>query len=118
MPLRALVPVLVLLTAACGAGGTDPGDGDGVRITLTSGLRFSPADVTIDPGTTVRWVSSTSTAHTITPATPGQAGAWSRVTSSRTGTVLTHTFTEPGQVYSYFCEPHQASGMVGIIRVR
>ncbi len=107
-----------LLVAACGGGGTEPVDDGTTRISLTTGLRFSPSDITIDPGTTVRWVASTSTFHTVTPANVQQEGVWARATSQQTGTVLTHTFTIPGQVYSYFCEPHQTTGMTGVIRVR
>lgn len=107
---------LVLLLPACGDGGTGPGNG--TQVTLTASFLFQPPDLTIDPGTTVTWVSSTATFHTITPANATQPGVWHRVETSRSGAVLTHTFTVPGQVYSYFCEPHQATGMTGVIRVR
>lgn len=105
---------------ACGGGnGSSPtGPGTGVVITLTAGMRFSPNDVTVDPGTVVRWSSATSELHTITPDNPQQPGVWTRVESSSVGTVLTHTFNVSGQTYAYHCEPHLSAGMTGTIRVR
>lgn len=116
-PRTAAALLLALLAPACGdSEGTGPDDG--TQVTLTASFFFSPSDLTIDPGTTVRWVSNTATEHTITPANASQPGVWSRVSTSQSGTVLTHTFTVAGQVYNYFCEPHQATGMTGVIRVR
>ncbi len=117
-PATATALLLVVLCAACGGDSGGPSNGDSPQVTLTAGLQFSPSDLTIDPGTTVRWVSNTATAHTITPANASQPGVWARLSTSQSGTVLTHTFSVAGQVYSYFCEPHQATGMTGVIRVR
>lgn len=108
--------ILPLLLAACGGDANGPDGDGGTRITLTGGLLFSPADLSVDAGTTVRWVASGSTFHTITPQNLQQPGVWARATSSSSGTVLTHTFTLSGQTYSYFCEVH--AGMTGVIRVR
>jgi len=101
---------------ACGGGSTEPTNDGSTQISLTTSLTFSPSDVTVDPGTTVRWVIGSSTFHTVTPSNIQQQGGWNRATTSSSGTVLSHTFTIPGQVYNYFCEVH--SGMVGVIRVR
>lgn len=114
--IRTVILALVLLSPACGDGGTGPGGPN--QVTLTASFFFQPSDITIDPGTTVTWVSSTSTLHTITPSNSSQPGVWNRVEVAQSGTVLTHTFNVPGQVYNYFCEPHQATGMTGVIRVR
>jgi plastocyanin len=105
---------------ACGGGdGSAPtGPGAGIVITLTAGSRFSPNDLTVNPGTVVRWSSATSTFHTITPDNPQQPGVWNRTESASTGTVLTHTFNVSGQTYTYHCETHLAEGMIGTIRVR
>lgn len=117
-PCLLVLPALALATA-CGGGPTEPPDGPGVvRVTLTSSLRFSPADVSIDPGMTIRWVNGTSLFHTITPNDVAQPGVWARATTSSQGTVLTHTFTQAGRTYTYFCESHLADGMTGVIRVR
>jgi plastocyanin len=118
----ACVVAAAAVLLACGGGDngppTSPGGSTDVVITLTAGARFSPNDVTIDPGTTVRWTSATSEFHTITPDDSQQPGVWSRATSNATGTVLTHTFNASGQTYTYHCEPHLALGMTGTIRVR
>jgi plastocyanin len=112
-----LLPLTAVL--ACGGGGdSQPTAPVGTVITLTADSRFSPNDITIDPGTTVRWQAATSEMHTITPDNPQQTGVWSRVVSTTTGTVLTHTFNTAGQTYTYHCEPHLAIGMTGTIRVR
>ncbi len=120
MPIRFLMLVMTAFALAGCNGSSDPvqPNPNANDINLTAGNRFSPADITIDPGTTVRWISSTSTPHTITPNDPQQPGVWSRVETASTGVVLTHTFTVSGQTYNYHCEPHLAEGMTGIIRVR
>jgi plastocyanin len=107
-----------LSLAACGGSDSPPTSPGGTVIALTTDARFSPADITIDPGTTVRWQAASSEMHTITPDDPQQSGAWSRVVSTTTGTVLTHTFNVSGQTYTYHCEPHLSLGMTGTIRVR
>jgi plastocyanin len=85
----------------------------GVVVTA-SGTSFSPANVSIPAGHTVRWVS-TETTHTVTPDDPAQPGAW-------TGTALgaggfEHTFLLP-DTYPYHCIPHQSMGMVGSVTVQ
>lgn len=94
------------------------------------GLRFSPADLTVPVGTTVRWVNEEAITHTVT------SGAWGEVNEStglrgtqtpdgrfdhtlsasgEPGDTFEFTFTEPG-IYQYFCRPHL--GMHGTITVR
>ncbi len=103
---------------ACGGTATDPvddgGDGDVTVITLTNGLTFSPSTVTISPGTTVRWVNGTSLSHTVTPAGHSE---WSRWATSSQNQTFEHTFGSAG-TFAYFCEPHQAAGMSGVITVQ
>jgi plastocyanin len=111
-----LVAALAFPVGACGGEPTEPNGDGATQVTLTSSLSFSPSDLTIDPGTTVRWVATTSTFHTITPSNLTQTGVWAKATTSSSGSVLSHTFTVPGQVYSYFCEVH--TGMNGVNRVR
>lgn len=120
-----LVLVLIVgLGIACSGdsmGTTDPepdpdSDSDVVQIQLTENLTFSPDDVTIEPGTTVRWVSSYAEFHTITPENSQQEGVWTRQEMNE-GDTFEHTFQTAGEVYDYFCEPHQPQGMTGTIRV-
>lgn len=90
-----------------------------VEIHLTAST-FSPASVTIAPGTTVRWINDAAISHTITPENGSQAGVWQRRTTSTPGVVFEHTFSVSGQTYRYRCEPHSSdfeSGMVGVIIV-
>lgn len=123
VPARLRVVAIAVALLACGGGGSDdpptgPGGSTDVVITLTADSRFSPNDVTVDPGTRIRWTSETSELHTVTPDSPQQPGVWARATSSAVGTVLTHTFNASGQTYTYHCEPHLSLGMTGTIRVR
>jgi len=94
---------------------TEDGDGsDVVEITLTSSFTFSPAQVTISSGTTVRWVNGASIFHTITPDGHSE---WNRATMNQVGETFEHTFENPG-TFPYFCEPHQSAGMTGTITVQ
>lgn len=91
-----------------------------VEIHLTAGAEFSPSSVTIQAGTTVRWINDTNTAHTITPQNTSQSGVWQRQETSSQGVVFEHRFDVSGQTYRYRCEPHSSnfeSGMVGVITV-
>jgi plastocyanin len=83
-----------------------------VEITL-SGVAFSDTDVTIAPGTTVRWRVVSGGPHTVTPDGHTE---WTSASLDSTGDTFTHTFDEVG-TFDYFCQPHLASGMTGVIRV-
>lgn len=101
-----------------GGGGTTPLTGT-VEVHMTAGS-FSPANVTIRAGSSIRWVNDVGVTHTITPQNTSQVGVWARTLSSATGTALTHQFSTAGQTYNYRCEPHSSSftsGMVGTITV-
>jgi plastocyanin len=71
---------------------------------------FSPASITVRPGTTVTWVSRTASPHTITSVTPKlfdvpiRGRATARITFHRPGT------------YQYFCALHPY--MLGVVNVR
>lgn len=106
---------------SCGGDGdgvtdTDGGDGGGFdgTITLTAGLAFDPPDVTIAVGDTVTWESEANIFHTITPDGHSE---WTRQEMNSAGDTFTHTFDNAG-TFDYFCEPHQAQGMVGSITVQ
>lgn len=114
-----VLSTVLALTTALGACGddddpTDPDNGDDVTvINLTSSLTFSPDDVTISPGTTVRWVNQADIAHTVTPDGHSE---WTRWTTTTSGESFEHTFDTEG-TFEYFCEPHLDDGMTGVIRV-
>ncbi|HEX2203260.1 MAG TPA: plastocyanin/azurin family copper-binding protein [Longimicrobium sp.] len=88
-----------------------------VEIHLTAGLQFAPSQVTIAPGTTVRWINDAAMLHTITPLNPNQAGAWPSQQLDNAGQTYEFTFTTAG-TYDYRCNPHAGLGMTGSITVQ
>lgn len=84
------------------------------EVHMTSGLEFTPADLTIEPGTTVRWVNDADIFHTITPDGHSE---WSEGSVSATGDTFEHTFDTEG-TFLYYCSPHQSQGMTGSITVQ
>lgn len=113
-PLLALPLLLAAGLWACGDDDpVDPGENEVVIINLTESLTFSDDDVTISPGTTVRWVNQSTMDHT---ATPDGHSEWTRWATTEQGEDFVHTFNTVGE-FPYFCEPHLADEMTGIIRV-
>lgn len=124
---KRIATVVGMALALAGAGvACDSGDGDtgpengsqgtgsdAVEVHLTSSRTFSPADLTIEAGTTVRWVNDAAIFHTITPDGHTE---WTRQEMSSAGQTFEHTFSSEG-TFPYFCEPHQAEGMTGTITV-
>lgn len=82
------------------------------EVSATSSLTFSPAAVTIPVGTTVRWTNDSGIFHTVTPDGHSE---WEEA-ALPDGSVFTHTFDTPG-TYPYYCSPHLAQGMTGVITV-
>lgn len=80
---------------------------------FVGGTSFSDADVTIQPGTRVRWIWQNGS-HTVTPTGHSE---WTSTVLNSSGDVLEHTFNSVGQ-FAYHCIPHQSLGMTGIIRVQ
>lgn len=62
---------------------------------------FSPATVTIAPGTTVTWTNKDSVAHTVS----SDDNAWPDSGSVNTGHTFSFTFSKPG-TYTYHCAIH------------
>ncbi len=125
-----VVATVLLLFACSGSGGAGPDpnpdpnpdpdpdpDPDLVEVHLTSSLSFSPSELTIEPGTTVRWINDTDISHTVTPDDPNQPGVWQRQVTDEAGTVFEHTFDQADQSYDYHCEPHRSQGMTGVVQV-
>ena len=89
-----------------------------------SGFTFSPNNVNISVGDTVRWTWFSS-GHSVTSGNPctsdGQFCSPDNMNCdqgvlSNTGTVYEFTFTQAGD-YSYFCVAHCSLGMTGTINV-
>ena len=85
---------------------------------------FSPSTVNISVGDTVKWTWASSN-HSVTSGTSCTADSQFCSPNdmncpagalSNTGTVYQHTFAQAG-TFSYFCDLHCASGMVGTVNV-
>lgn len=79
---------------------------------------FEPGEVTIDAGTTVRWVHTHDVFHTVTSTDSldeKQANGQFDETMSSEGDTFEFTFEEPG-TYHFYCKPHSGF-MFGTIHV-
>jgi plastocyanin len=117
--LRALLGVCCVAAAflitACGSDDSPTDVQSGVVEIEMFETSFSPANVTIEAGTTVRWVNRRDVFHTVTPEGHSE---WARASiSASVGETFEHTFETPGE-FAYFCEPHLSVGMLGEIRVQ
>lgn len=113
-----LLLLVVGLTASACSEHTDttgPGVVDGVVVVveLQDGFQFSQPELRIEPGTTVRWVNTTSTFHTVTP--DGHT-AWSEWQTASQGESFEVTFDQEG-TFPYYCLPHRSLGMTGTVIV-
>ncbi len=114
LSVRAIAPVIAALflalwpTAARAATVT-------VMVGPSCGFCFSPSEVTINPGDTVRWTWSSS-GHSTTSGSPGSPnGIWDSGILNQ-GAMFTHTFNSVGS-FPYYCTPHGSLGMVGTVTV-
>jgi plastocyanin len=100
-----------------------------VTVEMTEAQRFTPDMAVIQAGTTVRFVNTSSEAHTVTAydraAVYFSSGGFESEEEARDnladaliGQEGTYevTFDEPGK-YDYFCIPHEGQGMKGTIEV-
>jgi plastocyanin len=87
--------------------------GEVVEVHMTSSLTFSPSELTIAPGTTVRWVNDADIFHTITPDGHSE---WNEGSVGSAGETFSHTFQTAG-TFPYYCSPHRSQGMTGTITV-
>jgi len=80
------------------------------------GLKFTPQNITIQPGDTVQWVWAFN-GHSSTSGTPGHPdGMWDSGVQNA-GFIFNHTFTTTGTV-PYYCSVHGlCCGMVGSVIV-
>jgi len=94
----------LLLASACA-----PKQQTGVVDVTAKGLSFSPATVTVSPGTTVRWTNKDNTAHQpssagFTPGGPNPKGSWSLQPINPEGTG-SRKFDQKG-TFEYECLIH------------
>src|SRR6202008_986456 len=102
-PLRILIPALLLtmslvppLHAEERTGANAPAPSTTVRI---DNFTFTPAEITIAPGTTLTWVNGDDIPHTVV------ANKAFRSKVMDTDQHYSFTFTAPG-TYDYFCSIH------------
>lgn len=85
-----------------------------VSVGAGNGLAFDPAAVHVDNGTTVTWEwTGAGGGHNV--IAENEAFDSGELVSEE-GATFEHTFEEDG-VYTYYCDPHKASGMKGAIVV-
>lgn len=79
-------------------------------------IKFSPAKLTITPGTTVTWVNEDPMGHTVTPAEPTLWGIQGSGNDPadwlQDGATWSFTFKDSGS-YVYYCFPHASQGKDG-----
>ncbi|WP_302079996.1 halocyanin domain-containing protein [Salinibaculum rarum] len=90
---------------------------DSVTVKVGAGsvnLAFGPAAITVDPGTEVTWEwTGAGGAHNVV-AEDGSFRSGDAVSTD--GETFTQTFESEG-VNKYYCNPHKASGMRGVVAV-
>ena len=80
----------------------------------SDGLAFDPLAVAVDAGTTVVWEwTGRGGRHNVVD----RDGAFASEYYDDEGATFEYTFEETG-TFAYYCEPHQALGMKGGVRVR
>jgi plastocyanin len=109
--LRRLAFLSIALTTAAGLSGAFAADPATVDVDIAK-FAFVPKEITVAPGTRVRWTNHDETPHTVT----SQGGA--KVLSSPGMDIDDHfefVFTNEGD-FAYFCTVHPM--MTGVVRVR
>lgn len=133
--MRLLLPVVALAVLAAGGGEagrtTEPAAplraSDSTVVTLTNTLTYVPDTVRIAAGATVVWHNTSLLVHTVTDdpsqaTIPGSAQLPTKAEPFDSGNLApgarySHTFVQPG-TYGYFCIPHEAAKMRGVVIVR
>lgn len=123
-----LLFVLGVLTAftlaGCGDSSTgtdmdedeDNGDSDGIEVVSMTAQSFSPANIEVVVGTTVRWENNSSVIHTVTSGTDGNHDGEFNSGDVASGESFQYQFNEAGN-FDYYCVPHLQAGMTGSVTV-
>jgi plastocyanin len=98
--------------AVCALLGATAATRAGVSQVTIDNFTFSPAEITVSPGTTVTWKNNDDIPHTVTDAADPKTF---KSAPLDTGDTFSHVFGEPG-TYHYFCSLH--AHMQGTIVVR
>ncbi|MFQ6110697.1 MAG: cupredoxin family copper-binding protein [Nitrospinota bacterium] len=78
--------------------------GEKVVEVVIKGFAYRPAEITISPGQSVRWIHKDAAPHTVTSGVGKPDGKFDSGNMT-VGASFTQTFTSPG-TYSYYCAIH------------
>ena len=111
----------IVLVACTTTSDTDPAVADAnvvnVAVGGSAGNQFSPAEVTVKPGQTVRWTFGTGSHNVQSGAECGKPdGTFSSGPPPSTGT-YDKKFDAAGD-FPYYCDNHCSMGMKGIVHVK
>src|SRR5512140_154840 len=110
-------PLLFHLLAAgmlalwLGAGA--PSASAATRVVQLVNFAFQPSVLTINAGDTVLWTNTTITSHNVVSSN----STWAASPFFTSPGTFSVTLANPG-TYGYYCQPHQAFGMTGVITVQ
>lgn len=115
--LAACALVVIASTGACSADDTTDGtsSADVVNVTISSN-QFSPAQVKIKVGQTVRWTWAGGTHNVVSGPDCGQEDGAFKSGAPQSGGTFDKKFEKAG-TYDYHCEPHCTMGMKGQVVV-
>ncbi len=105
---------------------TSPDDEPAAEVGMTNTMKYTPDTVHVQVGETVHWTNNADVMHTVT-ADPEEAFQNNSVQlpdgaspfnsgNLDPGETFKHTFDVAG-TYRYFCIPHEAAGMKGVVVV-
>lgn len=124
MKLRSVTLALgALALVACSSDNTTPspssssgGTAAAATVKLTAGNQFSPGNVTVKVGETVKWVWEGGR-HNVVSGTSCSPDGKFNSGAPVTGGSFEFKFTTAGS-YPYYCDPHCSGGMVGTVVVQ
>lgn len=120
MRLRSLIPALLVAVLVLPAGAAAAETVIVEMRTVNAHPVFLPAEVTIHPGDTVRWINLDLQLEHATASGGGSAdpdhGALWESGMLRYGEYFEYTFEETGD-FAYYSVPHEYEGMLGLVRV-
>lgn len=82
------------------------------------GVEFAPMELSVEPGTTVRWVNRDGVPHDVVADQFNSGATRWEFESARIGNgeTVEYTFEETG-TYEYYCSVHGAQSMCGVVLV-
>jgi plastocyanin len=104
--------VVVLLSGATGLWGSTVQAADN-HVAMTDQLKFEPATITVQAGTTVVWQNDGDAQHDVM----AKDGSFKSNGMLNKGETFQFKFTTPGATYEYICTPHESAGMTGVVKV-